>query len=209
MEELIKKFLSVSDGSGYGSGYGSGSGDGFGDGSGSGSGFGDGSGDGSGYGDGYGDGVKSFCGQKVYIIDCMQTLIDSVHGNYARGAILKSDLTTESCYVAKVGNYFAHGATLKQAVADAQAKYDKNKSLSERIDDFRQQYPTLDTVCYGADLFRWHNTLTGSCQFGRQQFCTERGIDPDTVTMTVAEFIELTKDAYGNSAIRQLREAYN
>ena len=203
MEELIKKFLSVS--------YGDGSGNGSGDDSGDGSGYGDGYGSGYGYGDGYGNGygVKSFCGQKVYIIDGIQTLIDSVHGNYARGAILKSDLTTESCYVAKVGNYFAHGATLKQAVADAQAKYDKNKSLSERIDDFRQQYPTLDTVCYGADLFRWHNTLTGSCQFGRQQFCTERGIDPDTVTMTVAEFIELTKDAYGSNAIRQLQEAYN
>ena len=233
MEDVIKRFLAVEYGYGYGYGfgygYGYGDGDGSGDGSGSGysDGDGDGSGDGSGFGysdgygygygsgfgygsgDGDGSGIKSFCGQKVYIIDSVQTLIDSIHGNYARGAILKSDLTTESCYIAKVGNFFAHGTTLKQAFADAQEKYDRNRSIKERIADFVQQYPTLDTKCKGADLFRWHNVLTGSCQLGREQFCNERGINPDTVTMTVREFIELTKNAYGSKAILLLREAYN
>ena len=65
MEDLtVKRWLEVSDGSGYGYGsgdgygYGSGSGDGYGygSGSGSGSGYGDGSGYGSGYGYGYGSG---------------------------------------------------------------------------------------------------------------------------------------------------------
>ena len=171
-------------------------------------------GDGSGYGDGDGDGdgsgrIKSYCGKTVYMIDNVQTLIDSVHGNYAKGHILQSDLTLLPCYIAKVGNIFAHGKTLKRAVADAQAKYDMTKPLLERISDFVKQYPTLDTKCKGADLFRWHNTLTGSCLFGREQFCKERGINPDSTTMTVAEFIELTKNAYGSEVIKQLREAYN
>ena len=70
MEDVIKKFLELEDGSGDGSGYGSGYGDGYGDGDGSGygagygdgysygygAGYGDGSGDGSGYGAGYGSG---------------------------------------------------------------------------------------------------------------------------------------------------------
>ena len=57
--EAIKRFLSVSIGSGYGSGYGSGCGDSDGDGSGDGSGDGDGYGYSSGDGDGYGYGSGS------------------------------------------------------------------------------------------------------------------------------------------------------
>ena len=72
MEEQIKIFLNISDG--YGSGDGSGSG----------------SGDGS--GDGDGSGIKKFEGHEVFVVDDMPTLIYTVHGNYARGAILQSDL---------------------------------------------------------------------------------------------------------------------
>ena len=180
----IKRFLRVGDGDGYGDGYG----------------------DGSGYGSG--DGIKSFNGKQVHIIDDVQTIIESVHSSYASGYILNSDLTLTPCYIAKVGDYFAHGTTLKQAVQDASAKYEKNKPLTERIADFKRQYPTLDSVAKGADLFRWHNTLTGSCRLGREQFCRDHNIDPDKVTMTVREFLTLTENAYGKDIIKQVKEAY-
>lgn len=51
--------------------------------------YGSGSGSGSGYGDGYGDGVKELSGHKVYNIDRVQTLIYSVKGDAARGAVLR------------------------------------------------------------------------------------------------------------------------
>ncbi|MBQ1295079.1 MAG: hypothetical protein IIY21_13640, partial [Clostridiales bacterium] len=103
-KEEVLNFLRVDE---YPSGYGYGYGDG------------DGSGSGDGYGDGYGYNIEYFNSQRVYKIDDINTLIDSVHGNYAKGRILCDDLTTKDCYVAKCGNYFAHGETLKQAMSDA------------------------------------------------------------------------------------------
>ena len=193
------------DGSGYGygdgngSGYGYGSGDGFSDGSGSG----DGCGDGSGYGDGYN--ILAFNGQPVHIIDDVPTLIDSIHADYARGRILRSDLTTVLCYIAKRGNYFAHGETLKEALNDAAEKYELNTPLEDRIRHFNARYPDREKPVPAKELFSWHHILTGSCLMGRKNFCKEHGINLDK-SYTVKFFIDLTSNAYGKEAIRQLKE---
>ena len=250
MEEVIKKFLSVSDGSGYsysysygygdgygdgdgsGSGYGDGSGSGYGDGSGDGSGYGDGYsysygsgdgyGDGSGYGygdgsgDGYGDGsgdgsgygVKLYNKQTVYCIDNTPTLIDSVRGNFAKGRILHNNLTLTDCYIARVGNYFAHGETLRQAYADAAAKALANEPIEDRVKRIMEQYPDADEPIEHSELFMLHNLLTGSCEFGRRQFAKEHNLDPTNGKMSIRDFIDLTKNAYGSSNIRLLAEAY-
>ena len=103
IEEFLKNGSGSGDGFGFGSGFGDGSGfgSGFGDGSGFGSGFGDGSGSGDGSGNGDVNGIKSFCGKEVYLIDDMQTIIESVRGNIAKGYILQSDLTLTPCHVVK------------------------------------------------------------------------------------------------------------
>ena len=226
MEDVIKQFLAVSygsgsgdgdgdgDGDGYGYGYGSGSGSGSGDGSGYGYGYGDGYGygygygSGSGYGDGDGDGIKSYNGHEVYIIDNMQTIIYSVHGNIARGVTINSDFTLADCYIAKCGDYFAHGETAKQAMADAQSKAYQNKPIEERIDYVIEKYPDVDVPIEHSTLFSLHNFLTGSCLFGRQKFAKSHSLDPEHGAMTMREFIHLTKDAYGEDNIRQLADAY-
>ena len=213
------------DGSGYGSGYGdgsgsgSGSGYGYGDGSGYGygygSGSGDGSGSGSGYGDGYGDGDgsgdgsdewRSINGNRIYSIDNTPTVIYSVKGQVARGAIVRADLTLDPCYIARVGNSFAHGENIRKAVEDATAKDMQDRPLEERIAMFVQVHPDLDTP-YG-DLFQWHNTLTESCRMGRENWCREHGLNP-TDSITVRQFIEGTKDYFGGGAIRQLAKKYD
>ena len=222
MEEVIKQFLLTSsgsgsgsgDGDGFGSGYGdgygygdgSGSGDGSGDGYGDGYGYGDGSGSGSGSGDGYG--IKSYNGHEVYIIDDMQTIIYSVHGNIARGAIINTDLTLADCYIAKCGDYFAHGETAKQAMADAQSKAWQDKPIEERIDYVVERYPDVDVPIEHSALFSLHTFLTGSCLFGRKEFAKAHLLDPEHGAMTMRTFIHLTKDAYGGDNIRQLADAY-
>ena len=228
MEDVIKQFLAVSygyvvsygDGSGYGygdgsdsgSGYGYGDGDGYavsygsGDGDGSGYGYGDGSDSGSGYG--YGDGIKSYDGHEVYKIDDMQTIIYSVHGNIARGATINIDLTLADCYIAKCEDYFAHGETAKQAMADAQSKAYQNKPIEERIGYVIENYPDVDVPIEHSALFSLHNFLTGSCLFGRKEFAKAHSLDPEHGAMTMREFIHLTKDAFGGDNIRQLADAY-
>ena len=108
----IQAFLEIGDGYGSGSSSRSGSGSGYG------------SRSGTGYGDGdrsgYGDGVSFFDGKPVYQVDGIQTLIYSIVAGFAKGAILNNDLTLTPCFIAKGGNCFAHGETIKKAVAALQ-----------------------------------------------------------------------------------------
>ena len=90
-EFLRVEFNGYGDGSGYGSGYGSGSGDGYG--------YGDGSGDGY----GYGYGLKSLCGEPVYMIDGVPTIITGLRGSVAMGFIVMTDLSKRKTFVVKGG----------------------------------------------------------------------------------------------------------
>ena len=187
IERDIERFLAV--------GYGSGDGDG--------SGYGSGSGDGD--GDGSGDGVKEFSGHKVYDIDGVQTLVYAVKGDAARGSVLCRDLTLNDCWIAKRGSFFAHGDTLHEAVEAVEAKWMENRPLDERIAEFMKTHPALDEE-YG-DLFDWHHILTGSCEFGRRQWCQEHCYKP-TDSITLRAFFEQTKNDYGCDVIRQVAKEY-
>ena len=202
MEDVkkIEEFLST--GSGDGDGYGSGDGDGYGSGYGSGSG----SGYGSGYGYGYGDGIKTFAGQTVHLIDNVQTIIDRVRGNIAKGRILMSDLTTKPCYIIKQNGMFAHGETLRDAQTAIVDKLFDGMSEEERIEAFVKEHKA-NTPYPNKDLYDWHHRLTGSCDMGRKAFVADHGLTLDGET-TVEEFIRLTENAYGGSTIKKMKEHY-
>ena len=175
ISKAIERFLTISSGSGSGDGYGS------------------------------GDGLISFDGHKVYYIDSLPTVILRVHGNLAKGYIVRKDLTTENCVVVKGGNLFAHGKTVKDATGALQDKLLEQMDPEEKITAFLKEFD-LDTK-YPARLFYdWHHKLTGSCEFGRNAFVKDHGIDLENGTYTVAEFIDITKDDYGGEIIKQLEE---
>lgn len=217
----IKAFLSATScrGDGYGcgdgEGYGEGYGYGYGDGSGNGHGHGYGCGYGGCYGDGYGCGVGSYSGKdvkelngdNVHLVDGLQTIIKSVHGNIAQGFILKSDLTLQPCYIVKERNHFAHGDTLHDAFTSLQEKLYDGSTEEERIEAFVKKFPNYDTPYSNSDLFAYHHVLTGSCRMGRESFCKDKGINLDGST-TVRDFVSLTKDSYGSETIRRLPQAY-
>lgn len=219
--DKIKAFLKVNEypcGCGYGDGYSSGCGDGngygygYGDGCGNSSGYGNGNSSGYGNGDGYGFGnydgnIKSLNGQPVYIIDETQTIITQVVGQYAKGFILGSDLTMTPCYIAKCGNYFAHGETLRDALEDAVSKYEQDLPVEERIANFNSTFPDNDKPVKVSLLYVWHNRLTGSCAMGRQVFAKEHGIDISADSMTVSEFVRLTENSYGGDVIKLLKQS--
>ena len=192
------------DGDGYGSGYGSGDGDGYGYGYGSGYGYGDGSGDGSGDGDGY---ISAYEGNIVDYIDGVPTIITRIHDNIAKGYVIKSDMTLEACYIAKAGYSFAHGETLKDAIADAEAKEMERMPVEERIEKFIDKFGSLDSEHTGKEFYYWHHILTGSCRMGRDKFCNDNDIDLDK-KYTVRYFLSITKNAYGGSVINEILETY-
>ena len=179
--EEVKGFLSIQN---HNSGYGSGSGD----------------------GDGYGD-IKALNGNIVDYIDDVPTIITQVRDDIAYGLIVKDDLTFEPCFIAKVGNSFAHGKTLKEAVADAKAKEMKKTPIKERIKKFVALFGLLDSEHAGKEYYNWHNILTGSCRMGRDEFCKAHGIDLEK-KYTVRYFLDITKDSYGSNIIKLVRESY-
>ena len=209
-------------GFGYGSGYGPGSGYVPGSGGGGdynyGNGLGDsnGSGDGDGlccgYGSEDGDGeggdvsvmnIKTFNGYIIDYIDGVPTIITNIHNDVASGFIIGFDMTLIPCYVAKAGNYFAHGKTLKDAVKDAQAKEMREMPIEERIDKFIEVFGSLDSEHTGKEFYDWHSILTGSCRMGRDKFCEENGIDL-TKKYSVRYFLNITKNSYGGDIIKQI-----
>lgn len=211
--------------SGYGFGYGSGCGDGDGSGCGNGSGYGsgrgsgrcsdngrcngdgDGYGSGSGYGDGDGSGITEFDGIKGCNIDGVPTFIEAVFGDYAKGFTLQYNSVKVPCYVAHVDGHLAHGSTLREAVAAAHEKAMSKRPIEERIIEVVKQYPDPDIPIRNRELFQLHHVLTGSCEFGRRQFCEANGIDLDGST-TMREFCHLTCEYYGGEVIRQLKDEY-
>ena len=195
------------DGSGYGGGSGSGYGDGYCYGSGSGAGFGSGAGDydGSGHSDCDGVDIKIFCGNLIYLIDRIPTIITAVFGSYAKGYILEPCLTLTPCYIAKQESHFAHGKTLSEAAAAVAEKAFEDMPEEDRIAEFWKCHE--NGVKYPArDLYDWHHRLTGSCEMGRNTFAAEHGIDLNSDTFTVAEFVELCGKSYGGEIIRKLAE---
>lgn len=142
----------------------------------------------------------------VYDIDGTETAIYSIFGNYAKGAILRSDLTLSPCYIAKQDGFYAHGNTIREAREALENKLYEDMPQEERIEafvsthDLDKSYPTME-------FFGWHNRLTGSCEMGRREFAKEHNIDLNG-SMTTREFLELTKDAYGGETIKKCETRY-
>ncbi len=205
MKKILEFFSSGSgsgSGHGYGSGYGSGYGHGHGDGSGSGY------GSGHGFGHGFGHGIKTFNGDFVFNVDGVQTLIDHLHGNIAKGRVLKADLTTEPCYIVKQDGLFAHGKTLRDARNAIVEKMFDGMSAEQCIEAFMAEH-RLGVEYPNLDLYNWHHRLTGSCELGRRTFADDHGIDVEHGSMTVEAFIALTRNDYGADTIRELENRYN
>ena len=228
VSEDIRRFLQVD--SGYDSGYGNsyvygydpvydfiydsefGCGFGFGDSCGCGFSCGNGEGDGFSCGCGFscgngnGSSYDDLCklnGTPVYYIDDIPTLIYQVRGFVAKGAIVRNDLTLEDCWIVRCGNSFAHGDTLHNAYRDALEKELADMPEDERIDRFVAEHPDPDAE-YG-DLFQWHHILTGSCEFGRREWCRQHDLQP-TDSITVRRFLKETASDYGGDIIRKVAE---
>ena len=193
-------------GYGYGYGYGYGSGDGYGYGSGSGYGYGYGYGYGSGDGYGSGYGLKSLCGEPIYMIDGVPTIITGIRGFVAMGFIVMADLSKRKTFVVKGGGKFAHGEDLHAAQAALEEKLFDDMPIEEKLEAFREQFAPGEAYTV-ADFYDWHHRLTGSCTQGRDAFAQDHELSMSDA-MTPEEFIDLTKDAFGGRIIRQLAAHY-
>ena len=199
VQDFLKvEFNGGGDGSGFGSGFGFGSGDGDGDGFGY--------SDGSGFAYGDGSGLKSLCGEPVYMIDGVPTIITGLRGSVAMGFIVMTDLSKRKTFVVKGGGKFAHGEDLHAAQAALEEKLFDDMPVEEKLEAFREQFTPGEAYTV-ADFYDWHHRLTGSCTQGRDAFAQDHELSMSDA-MTPEEFVDLTKDAFGGRIIRQLAEHY-
>ena len=168
---------------------------------------GDGSGDGSGSGSGSGYGISEVNGKTIYLIDGLSTALLSIKGNVAKGEILSRDLSFTPCFVVKANGFFAHGDTLRAAMNALTEKLFDDMPEVDRIAAFIKEHPDFTAKYSNRDLYDWHHRLTGSCEMGRNAFARGNQISLDD-SMSVAEFVLLTQNAYGGSTIKKLPEAY-
>lgn len=63
--------------------------------------------------------IKLLNGNVVDYINDIPIIITHVLDNFATGFIVKNDLTLSPCFIAKVGESFIYGNTLKEAVTVA------------------------------------------------------------------------------------------
>lgn len=202
MENLINF---ISSGNGYDHGYSYGNSNGNGRDCGNGNGNGNGNDIGNGYGNsnGYGYGIKTINGMDVVKIDNIPTAIKKIRGNIAFGYVFEK-MQLKPCYVVKQDGLFAHGKTVREAFVALQEKLFDNMTVDERINAFLKEIKS-DTKYPAKTFYEWHHRLTGSCEFGRNQFIKNHNIKLDQL-MTVEEFIELTKNDYGGEIIKKLEK---
>ena len=86
-----------------------------------------------------------------------------------------------------------------------QEKFFANMDPEQAIEMFLEEF-TLGKKYPAKSFYIWHNRLTGSCEFGRNKFVREHGIDLENGMYTVEEFVEITKNDFGGEIINRLLE---
>ena len=140
-------------------------------------------------------------GQKIETLfaDCFTMLVERKHRRgsmtiykcrYFGSEPLKG---LQPCYVAKLGNSTAHGATVDQAVRDLHFKLSERKGVEKLAKQVKKSgYVTREQ----------YRLLTGACEAGINHFCQEHRIKGNR--LSVKRVLALTANAYGGERFKEL-----
>lgn len=151
--------------------------------------------------------VPEYSGETFYLIDGIPTIIDVIKKNIAKCRVLSTHNDSfVNCYVVRYEDCYAHGSDLKQTFLDAQHKAFSKLNVIERIKQFVSKYPDPNIKILNSELFKLHNWLTGSCEFGRRMFVDKLGLTDGE--SSILDFIRLSKGNFGSEIIEQLEHTY-
>ena len=140
------------------------------------------------------------------MVDRLPTVIQRIHGNYAKGYVINSQFQKFPCFIAKRERFFAHGDTLREAYEALQDKMIQAMSREDIIAEFCKNFDAVSSYS-GSVFFEWHHRLTGSCLMGREKFVEDNNISLEKL-YTVKQFIDLTENDYGGDIIKELKQHY-
>jgi hypothetical protein len=95
--------------------------------------------------------------------------------------------------VARKGNTFAHGDSIREAIQDLRFKMAK-----KNIEEYRDL--TRDSVLTFEEAVMMYRVITGACQYGVDKFIEENSIE--IRDYTVGEILELTSGHYGHERLK-------
>ena len=107
--------------------------------------------------------------------------------------IYETEENKQKAYVARKGDKFAHGKTIKEAKNDLRYKIsdrDTSKFKSWKKEDVK---PT-------DEIIEAYMTITGACSFGTKQFCNEIKLKDE---YRVEDIFELTKGRFGAEQFKE------
>ena len=137
--------------------------------------------------------VTKFVDGYPYIIESEKTSKGiKIYNGYNFISMDKKVIKKENCYVAEKDNYFAHGESVKKAVADLQFKLIAEKLKKEPI-----KANTIITVQY-------YRIITGACEMGCKSWMQQNNIKKESYK--AGELLPLLEktNAYGLENFKKL-----
>ena len=100
----------------------------------------------------------------------------------------------DQCYVARSGDTYAHGNSIKRAIDDLAFKMADKLDREEVIAEIRSS---------GQVTRHQYRAITGACQSGVDDFLRQAGVPEDLDAMPLQDVLHITKGAYGGSTFAE------
>lgn len=118
-----------------------------------------------------GDAILSYNNNKTYMIDGFVVYITHIHEPWLMGEIIKNDLTTQSCYMAKINDKFVVDYSLREVLDGMREKIALTKDNADDIAHaFVLAHPDYEKEYDWEEMVAWHSLDKTSCADGRRNF---------------------------------------
>ena len=145
---------------------------------------------------------SNWFGHDVDVYDGMGCVVvsekvrDGITIRYCRKASFKdTKLVGEKYFVVSDGKHNAHGEAIDAAMADLMFK-----TADRDIEKYRNM--PIDTVKTPYEWATVYRIITGTCQYGTQDFINKQGALKESYTL--AEILRLTNGAYGSDKFNEV-----
>ena len=155
-----------------------------------------------------GTGILSYNNHPVYCIDGYMLYIDHVHEPWMIGRIIKNDLLTQQCYLAKINQTYVVAGSLHDAIELMREKMQtSNDSESDIATAFVMAHPDYEKQYEWDEMVTWHALVKGSCANGRRQF-SKLSDKASGDKATPKELIEFMKNSPAVHIAEKMEELY-
>ena len=144
-----------------------------------------------------GVGIKRYNGNDVYFINGYALYITHIRKPYAMGEIIKNDLTTQPCYIARVNNHIAVGESLHDVIEELRDKISiSNDNEYDVAQAFVLAHPDYEKEYDWDEMVFWHSLTTASCKEGRDKFSSHanKGKGSKATPKELIDFIKQSRD---------------